>query len=240
MTHDQNGLELKNLLLSVADLTLTAHFKVRPGERLALFGPSGAGKTTLLRAIAGLHPIGAGGEIWLAGRRIDAEPPEARGIGLVFQDQALFTRLTVLENATFGLLARQRGARAIPTRREAEEKARDGLARVGLADRLGTPVDRLSGGERQRLALIRALIWEPQALLLDEPFSALDADTRQTTIELLQQLLGAAGPIPVILVTHRKSDCDGWVDRSIELDLRPGQAQREGSERVCVDRMPRN
>jgi molybdate transport system ATP-binding protein len=160
-------------------------------EVVALVGPSGAGKTTLLRAVAGLvaarGTIQAGGEEWL-GAWVDV-PPEQRRVGLVFQDYALFPHLSVRANVEFG-----RGAR------------RDGLLeRFGLARLANAKPGELSGGERQRVAVARALATDPSVLLLDEPLSALDAQTKSSVRLELHQLLREANR-PTLVVTHDFED----------------------------------
>lgn len=196
-----------------------------------LVGRSGIGKSTLLRALAGLIPLRSG-EIYLAGRRLDTEPVEVRSLGVVFQEPALFLGLSVLENAAFGLKIRKI--------EDAERRAREGLERVGLTHVIHTPVHRLSGGERQRLALVRALVWDPQALVLDEPFSALDTETRDTVRRSLISLLEVR-PVPVILVTHRPSDGEGWTTQTLKVDehsIDPQATLPFG--RVIVDRIRSN
>jgi ABC-type Fe3+/spermidine/putrescine transport system ATPase subunit len=175
-----------------------ASFELARGERAAVVGRSGSGKTTLLRLLAGLEPC-VGGRITLEGRDLTALAPEKRGLGYVFQDQALFPALDVLGNVAFGLQARG------VVRSEREDRARDWLARVGLADRARDDVRVLSGGERQRVAFARALVIQPAALLLDEPFSALDGVSRG---ELRSRLLElhSEWPVPLLLVTHDPED----------------------------------
>ena len=169
---------------------------VEPGEVLCLLGPSGSGKTTLLRIAAGLID-GARGVVKINGRPVaDGNtfvPPDKRGVGLVFQDYALFPHLTILQNVEFGLTALGRG--------EAKRQALRVLSRVGLEDRASQYPHVLSGGEQQRVALARALAPRPGILLMDEPFSGLDSrlrdNIREQTIELLRETRSTA-----IIVTH--------------------------------------
>lgn len=169
---------------------------IRPGEIVCLVGPSGCGKSTLLRLAAGLEPVQAG-SVAVAGRVVGqpgrCEPPERRGVGLVFQDYALFPHLTVLENVRFGL----RGL----SRRRQGERARAVLALVGMAERADAYPHTLSGGQQQRIALARALAPRPAVLLLDEPFSGLDATLRQQvradTLAILKR-----EQVATLLVTH--------------------------------------
>lgn len=177
------------------------------GEILAVLGDSGCGKSTLLRLVAGLDEPDAG-EIRVDGRRVAGRgrsvPPEARGIGLMFQDYALFPHLTVLANVGFGLAHLGRGE----TRRVALER----LGEVGLAERAEDYPATLSGGEAQRVALARALAPRPRVLLLDEPFSNLDAGTRERvradTVRVLRQAGASA-----ILVTHDAAEAVEVADR---------------------------
>lgn len=169
---------------------------VEPGEVLCLLGPSGSGKTTLLRIAAGLIED-ASGAIKVDGRTIADEktfiPPDKRGVGLVFQDYALFPHLTILQNVEFGLTALSKS--------EAKKQAMRILSRVGLGDRASQYPHVLSGGEQQRVALARALAPRPGILLMDEPFSGLDSrlrdNIREQTIDLLRETRSTA-----IIVTH--------------------------------------
>ena len=180
---------------------------VAPGETIALVGHSGSGKSTLLRLVAGLeHPTS--GRIVIDGREVSGAgrflPPEERGIGMMFQDYALFPHLTVLRNVMFGL--RRLGARA------AEETARRALDRVGLGGRAHDYPHRLSGGEQQRVALARALVPRPGILLMDEPFSNLDRRTRDVVREETKAVLRESGATAV-LVTHDPDEAMRMADR---------------------------
>ena len=170
--------------------------EVRPGETLAIVGPSGCGKSTLLLTLAGLHRASSGLVLL---RGIPLVRPDA-GIGLVLQQYGLFPWLTVLRNATLGLEVRSRrqGPRSA---RSHDDAARDMLGRLGLGGRANDYPRRLSGGEQQRLALCRTLLLDPEVLLLDEPFSALDALTREELQDLLLEVL-SDGTIAAVLVTH--------------------------------------
>jgi len=171
---------------------------VASGETVALLGASGSGKSTLLKIIAGLDEPERG-SVWFDGQDIGALPPEQRGFALMFQDFALFPHLNVQDNVAFGLV--EQGVR----RASAREQARDLLARFGLADHATARVWTLSGGEQQRVALARALITRPRALLLDEPFSALDATLREQLRAEFRQRITEAG-IAAILVTHDEQE----------------------------------
>ncbi|MCJ2079976.1 ABC transporter ATP-binding protein [Methylobacterium sp. J-090] len=176
---------------------------VRPGEIVALLGDSGCGKSTLLRTIAGLERPDRG-TVRLDGADVGGVPPEARGVGLMFQDYALFPHLTVAENVRFGLHAHPgKAARAVATAR---------LQQVGLADREAGYPGTLSGGESQRVALARALAPGPRILLLDEPFSNLDRRTRDRVRSDTLDLLRETGTT-TILVTHDPEEALGFADR---------------------------
>jgi iron(III) transport system ATP-binding protein len=175
---------------------------VAPGEIFTLVGPSGSGKSTLLRVIAGLERPAAGrvriDDLDVAGPATFVEP-EARRVGMVFQDYALFPHLTVAENVGYGLRKTDGAA--------ARERVAELLDSVGLADRAGSYPHMLSGGERQRVAVARALAPAPDVLLLDEPFCSLDASLRRRVRTQTLQVLRDAGAT-VILVTHDTTDAD--------------------------------
>ena len=177
--------------------SLDIELAVAPGECLALAGPSGAGKSSVLRVIAGLvHPqngtVTCGERVWLdTAKHIDL-PPDERRCGYVFQDYALFPHLTAWQNVAYGLRGKRRDKRT---------RAIALLERFGVAHRAEERPRTLSGGERQRVAVARALAVEPEALLLDEPLSALDARTRAASSRELAAVLHEAG-VPALLVTH--------------------------------------
>jgi iron(III) transport system ATP-binding protein len=179
---------------------------LRSGQIGALLGPSGCGKTTALRAIAGFEPLQAG-RIVLRGERIAdvdrALPPERRRVGLMFQDYALFPHLSVRDNVGFGLA---RGPAAARSARVDEV-----LELVRLADRADAFPHELSGGQQQRVALARALAPAPALLLLDEPFSNLDADGRQRLSGELRALLKASGTT-ALMVTHDQGEAFALAD----------------------------
>ncbi|SDI62746.1 ATP-binding cassette domain-containing protein [Lutimaribacter saemankumensis] len=197
------GLMLEDLAITLdghAMLRLSAH--VRPGQVVSVMGPSGSGKSTLLAAIMGTlgAPFAVSGRVSLNGRDITRLPTEARGIGILFQDPLLFPHLSVGANLAFGLPRTVRGR----DRAAAVEAA---LAEVGLAGFAGRDPATLSGGQRVRVALMRTLLAAPGALLLDEPFSSLDADRRAQIRTLVFDRARAAG-LPVLLVTHDPQDAE--------------------------------
>ena len=179
------------------EFQLALELEAQAGEPLALVGPSGAGKTSVLRILAGLlRPsrgrIGLGEEVWLDSERGIEVATERRRCGYVFQDYALFPRMSALRNVAYG---------AAGSRAERRQAALAMLERFGIADLAEAKPPSLSGGERQRVALARALASRPRALLLDEPLSALDSSTRRHALAELRAVLGELGA-PVILVTH--------------------------------------
>jgi len=182
-------------------------FALEEGEIGCLLGPSGCGKTTALRCIAGLETLDAGAILsqgrTLVGPRVHV-PPHERGIGLVFQDHALFPHLTARGNVEFGL-------QHLP-RPERSTRATAMLELVGLGDCADAYPSRLSGGQQQRVAVARALAPGPSTLLLDEPFSSLDAALRERLVGELRTLLKAVGATALV-VTHDQQDAFALADR---------------------------
>lgn len=179
-------------------------FEVMEGEILALVGESGSGKTTLLRLIAGLeHPdsgvISLSGQVLVEGKR--SVPAHHRQVGMVFQDYALFPHLTILENVTFGLKGSDVKERAIET-----------LQLVGLKEDYTKYPHQLSGGQQQRVALARAIAPRPKILLMDEPFSNLDAMLKDQVREEIRQIIKKTG-VTAIFVTHDTKDALSTADR---------------------------
>jgi iron(III) transport system ATP-binding protein len=185
------------------------------GSTFGIVGPSGCGKTTVLRLIAGLE-VPDEGEIWLgdrlasSARRIHV-PPARRNIGFVFQDLALWPHMTVAGNLSFVLESRRWPARA------RAERIDEMLALVGLRDRAHEHPAHLSGGEQQRLALARALVGNPDLLLLDEPLSSLDADLRAGLREELAAIPRKLG-VTMVYVTHDRGDIDVLGGSTLVLD----------------------
>lgn len=186
-------------------------------KRIALFGPSGAGKSLTLRAVAGLLRPDAG-RIEINGRVLfDSQagiclPAQARRVAYLFQDYALFPHLTVAQNIAFGL---RRGWRN-PPRREVGPEARRWVDAFELGAIVGSYPGEISGGQKQRVALARALMLQPDILLLDEPFSALDAHLRgrmRQELSTLQRQLD----VPMLLITHDPADVDALADEVFEV-----------------------
>lgn len=186
-------------------------FTLQQGEIVGLLGPSGSGKSTLLRLIAGLE-IPIGGTIRISGKPVVSESlfvqPEDRGVGMVFQDYALFPHMNVTANVMFGL---QKMNRADKKRRAIEM-----LELVQMADYAERYPHELSGGQQQRIALARALAPEPHVLLMDEPFSNLDADLKASIRTELRTILNNA-KMSCLLVTHDESDAQAICDRIVHM-----------------------
>jgi len=210
-------LEVRNILKRRKGFLIRADFIVKPGEFLALKGRSGSGKTTVLRAIAGLEQIDSG-EIFRNGSAINHQPPEKRCFGLVLQNPSLFFHLDMVDNITFGLKAR--GIK----RNQRIQTALSLLNRLGLLHLKDAQVENLSGGEQRRIALLRAICWSPQALLLDEPFTGLDQTASTMLINLLEQ--AQAQGRTIVMVTHQVELALQYCDRLLVLSR--GQLQYAG------------
>lgn len=195
------------LFLDGAPLLTLPPLRVAPGEVLTLMGPSGCGKSSLLAALAGVLPPGGPirltGDILLGTHRLTPLPP-GEGVGILFQDDLLFAHLTVAENLMFGMPAHLKGIAARQTR------AREALAEVGLEAQADKLPGALSGGQKARVSLLRALLAEPRALLLDEPFSRLDKPLRAAFRTLVFERLRTQA-IPALLVTHDEEDAPGTI-----------------------------
>ena len=188
---------------------------VEAREFVVLLGPSGCGKSTLLYLIAGLEGA-TSGQSWFFGDPIAGPSPER---SLIFQETSLFPWLSVWQNVSFGLSIRGVG---ITERREI---ARQALQRVGLTEAIDKRPDELSGGMRQRVAVARALAMRPKVLLMDEPFAALDVQTRAKMQEFLRDVWRASGA-SVLFVTHHIDEAVALADRVVVFTARPGQIKR--------------
>jgi len=188
-------IQIKNLYVDLNDFRLQdINLSVSEGEYFIVLGPTGAGKTVLLESIAGLYPIKSG-EIWLRGKEVTRLEPEKRGISIVYQDHVLFPHLSVKDNIIFGLKLHKQ------TKQEAEAVL-DWIGELlGISHLLNRKPDTLSGGEQQKVALARALSIKPEVLLLDEPLSALDPETREGVQKELRQLHNHL-KVTTIHVTH--------------------------------------
>jgi molybdate transport system ATP-binding protein len=208
------GLDV-DLAVARGGFTLELKFSLAPGESAAVVGPNGAGKSTLVDALAGLAPL-TRGEVVLAGRALERPPklrlpPQARGLGVLFQGLALLPALRVVDNVAYPLVAR--GAAKAAARAEALAW----LARLDVAALADRWPRELSGGQAQRVALARATIARPPLLLLDEPVAALDAEARAAArAQLREALAGLAGV--KLIVTHDVEDARALADRLLVLD----------------------
>lgn len=193
-------LELDNVSVSYGPVTVLPdlNLTIEDGECIALLGPSGCGKTTTLRSVAGfVRP--SGGSVRIGGRDMTDCPPHKRNVGLVFQDYALFSHMTVSQNVAYGLVRR-----GVP-KAEIARKVADALAMVRMSKFAERYPSAMSGGQRQRVALARAIVIEPDVLLLDEPLGALDRklrDEMQFELKTLQERLG----FTCIIVTHDQEE----------------------------------
>nr|WP_305123195.1 ABC transporter ATP-binding protein [Roseomonas sp. GC11] len=185
---------------------------VRPGEFVVLLGPSGCGKSSLLYLIAGLEQHNAG-TLRAFGEAVTGPSPDR---SLIFQQTSLFPWLTVWQNVTFGLSLRGDGAA------QRRAVAREALSRVGLADAMDKRPDELSGGMRQRVAVARALAMRPRVLLMDEPFAALDVQTRAKMQDFLLDVWHSSGA-SVLFVTHGIDEAVALADRIVVFTARPGR-----------------
>ncbi|MEF3134773.1 ABC transporter ATP-binding protein [Rhizobium sp. 268] len=206
---------------AIPDLSLS----IEAGTLVTLLGPSGCGKTTTLRMLAGLeHPTS--GRILIGGADVTMLPANERDVSMVFQSYALFPHMTSLDNVAYGLQSSGLG------KKEAREKAEEGLKLVGLAGMGHRLPAELSGGQQQRVAVARALVLEPQVLLLDEPLSNLDARLRRrvrTEIRELQQRLG----FTAVYVTHDQDEALAVSDRIIV--MKDGEIAQSGTPRELYE-----
>ena len=204
-------LELKNISKRYENRFLAEKLSisVSRGEIVALLGASGAGKSTLLKIVAGLEKADAG-QVFFDQQDITQLPPEKRHFALMFQDFALFPHLNVLDNVAFGLIEQRLN------KKTAREQALAMLARFNLATHATDKVTTLSGGEQQRVALARALITQPRLLLMDEPFSALDAELRQSLRDEFKLHITNMG-ISALMVTHDEAEARAMAHRGVRL-----------------------
>jgi putative thiamine transport system ATP-binding protein len=198
---EESGLLIRDLRIAIGGKTLfNLSLSIRPGEIITIMGPSGTGKSALLACVSGLLPpvFSAEGEVWLGSRRIDELPAHLRKTGLLFQDDLLFPHLSVAGNLKFSIDERM-------GRAERNVTVESALATAGLSGFGGRDPATLSGGQRARVSLLRVLLSEPRALLLDEPFSKLDPELRD---QFRQYVFNEARlrMLPVLMVTHDPAD----------------------------------
>jgi len=199
--------------------------EIRPGEFFAILGPSGCGKSTLLRMIAGYEQPDAG-RVFLGETDITSLRPQDRGIGMVFQNYALFPHMTVFENVAFGLRARKVSGGSI------REQVAAALESVSLSGKSDSSVPALSGGEQQRVAVARALVIRPRVLLFDEPLSNLDIALRLQTREEIRTLQRATG-ITTVYVTHDQGEAMSLADRIAV--MRAGEVEQAGEPGILYN-----
>jgi sulfate transport system ATP-binding protein len=208
--------------LALDDVSL----EVAPGSLTALLGPSGSGKSTLLRVIAGLEAPDAG-QVVIGGEDRTETPAQQRGIGFVFQHYAAFKHMSVRDNVAFGLVIRKR------PKAEVSRKVDELLGIVGLKGHAERYPSQLSGGQRQRMALARALAIEPEVLLLDEPFGALDAKVRAELRAWLRRLHDEVH-VTTVLVTHDQEEAMEVADHIAVLN--EGRVEQVGAPRELYER----
>jgi putative thiamine transport system ATP-binding protein len=209
----QSSLEIKNCeLYRQNEQLLSLNEQVKGGEILTIMGPSGSGKSSLLNWLTGTLPSGfnATGEVWLNGKNINNLPTHLRHIGVLYQDALLFSHLSVSGNIAFAMPKGNKKQRL--------EKIDHALEQVGLKGMANRHPDNLSGGQQARVALLRMLLSEPKAILLDEPFSKLDTQLRVDTRELVFGQI-RDHKLPAIMVTHDHSDAEAANGKQITLNL---------------------
>jgi sulfate transport system ATP-binding protein len=194
-------------------------FGIEQGKLIGLLGPSGSGKTTVLRMLAGLEQPDSG-EIYFHGQLVNNKTPQERGIGFVFQNYALFRHMTVFDNIAFGLTVQKK------KKAEIQERVSSLIELTGLRGLDHRLPQQLSGGQRQRVAFARALAPEPQLLLLDEPFAAIDAKVRKELRTWLKDMIRRVG-ITSIFVTHDQEEAVEVADEIIIMDH--GRVEQQGT-----------
>ena len=207
----QSSLEIKNLQLFREDkLLLQLDEQIEGGDILTIMGPSGSGKSSLLNWMTGTLPSGlsATGEVWLHDQNISHLPAHLRHIGVLYQDALLFSHLSVAGNIAFAM---PKG-----NKKQRFGQITDALEQVGLAGMANRHPDSLSGGQQARVALLRTLLSQPKAILLDEPFSKLDSQLRAETQQLVFSQI-RQHKLPTIMVTHDHSDAEAANGKIVRL-----------------------
>lgn len=213
-------LEIEHLCVSLGDFSVTdLNLHIKRGQYTVLLGPTGAGKTILLETIAGIHRPDSG-HILLNGCDVTQMPPEKRGIGMVYQDYMLFAHMTVAQNMGFGL--RQRRC----SKADIETRVLQTAEMLGISHLLSRYPKTLSGGEQQRAALGRALLLQPSVLLLDEPLSALDTQTREKIRAELRRISQDTG-VTILHITHHFEDMYSLADYTVV--MRDGRIVQTGT-----------
>lgn len=213
--------ECRELVKSYGDFLASNHinFGIAPGRLVGILGPSGSGKTTMLRMIAGLETPDSG-DILIGRKRVNDVPPGERGIGFVFQNYALFKHMTVAENIAFGMKLKNYDSKTITSR------VADMIDLIRLSAQANAYPMKLSGGQRQRVAFARALAPQPDLLLLDEPFAAIDAKVRKDLRQWLRQTISQLG-ITSIFVTHDQDEAVEVADDIIVMNK--GRVEQMGT-----------
>ncbi|MSS71257.1 MAG: ABC transporter ATP-binding protein [Candidatus Latescibacteria bacterium] len=219
---------LDNVMKKFGDVTAVdgVSLRIEKGELFFLLGPSGCGKTTLLRMIAGFYPPD-GGRILFDDRDVSGVPPHRRNTGMVFQNYALWPHMSVFKNVEYGLTVRDLPAD------ERDRRVKRALGMVQMEAYAERSPNQLSGGQQQRVALARALVIEPDAVLLDEPLSNLDAKLRLEMREQIRRLHGDLG-VTMIYVTHDQKEALSMADRMAVLD--GGRVSQVGEPRALYTR----
>ncbi len=208
----QNKLDVKDLYMNFDGKTTLnyVNFEVHNGEFLSILGPSGCGKTTILRILIGLLKP-TSGVVLKDGEDITTKAPSGRGMGIVFQNYALFENMTVLGNVEYALKIRKEN-KGKTARQEVRRRALDLLNQLGLSDHINKRAYELSGGQQQRVAIARTLITNPDIILFDEPMSALDVATRLSLREEIKSLQKKYGTT-MIYITHDQEEAFAMSDR---------------------------
>lgn len=205
-------IEVKNLVKSYHNRTVlnSISFDVKDGEFMSILGPSGCGKTTLLRILIGIEPADSG-SVFKDGSDITNLESAKRGMGIVFQNYALFPNMTVLQNVKYALKFNKE------LKDKADKIARDNIEKVGLADFMDKKPAKLSGGQQQRVAIARTLALSPDIILFDEPMSALDAAMRVSLRKEIKEIQ-ARSSITMIYITHDQEEAFAMSDRIMVMD----------------------
>lgn len=208
----EEKLQVSRLIKTYSDKTVLngISFTVHNGEFLSVLGPSGCGKTTLLRILIGIEPFDSG-HIQKDGEEISNLPPNARGMGIVFQNYALFPNMSVLQNVMYPLKFQPK------LKKNAKNIALDIIEKVGLTEHIGKKPNKLSGGQQQRVAIARTLALSPDIVLFDEPMSALDAANRVALRKEIKEIQAKFG-ITMIYITHDQEEAFSMSDRVIVMD----------------------
>lgn len=202
-------IKLKQVQFNYQSMLMQFDLHIRAQEKVAIVGESGAGKSTLLNLIAGFDYANQG-EIWLNGENYTRAAPYKRPVSMLFQENNLFTHLTVAENIALGLKP------SLSLSASEKKQVEDAASAVNLQDFLTRKPTALSGGQKQRVALARCLLRDKPILLLDEPFSALDPQLRVEMLQLIDQLC-AEKMLTLLLVTHQPQELQGHIDRIIPI-----------------------